>query len=157
MEVLTKAHAHTYKKVRLVGEGINDVVDFTEAWQQAQDDGLDLVLVGGKSDPPAVRIQDFKKVQYEQKKARKVVKQSELKEIQLKPNISDHDLATKISSINKFLSRGDKVKLTFKLRGRERENRDRAQAIANKVLEVVPCKHTTLQGPMLIIILEPVK
>ena len=79
MEVLTRVHGRTIRQVRLVGEGSNEVVIFASALRQAEEVGLDIVLISTKSDPPVVRIQDFKKVQYEQKKAKKVVKASELK------------------------------------------------------------------------------
>ncbi len=125
------------------------------AIRQAEEQGLDLVIVSDKSDPPVVRIQDFKKLEYEKKKARaKQSRTSELKEIQLKVNISDHDLQTKINAIKKFLERGDKVKLSVRLKGRERETPERATALIKKVEASVECKVSRLPGPMTIAILE---
>ena len=119
---------------------------------------MDLCLVSDKSTPPVVRLQDFKKLLYEQKKAKsKQTKGSELKEIQFKINISDHDLQTKMNNITKFLERGDKVKIIVRLRGREREAPERARALIDRVTSVVKCKVSTVPGPIAIAILEPVK
>lgn len=158
MDILTRANARSVPRVRLVGEGTNEIVPTDVALRQADDLGLDLVIVSDKSDPPVVRIQDFKKLEYEKKKAKKTnTKTSELKEIQLKVNISDHDLETKISAIRRFLERGDKVKLTVRLKGRERESPERAQALIQRVAQTVECKVSKLPGPMTIAILEATK
>lgn len=158
MHILKRADSHAIKNVRLVGEGLNEIVEVDFAFSKADEAGLDLVCVSDKSDPLVVRVLDFKKIQYEQKKAKSTrPKSSELKEIQLKVNISDHDLATKMSAIERFLSRGDKVKVLVRLKGRERENPERARALLMRVTENVPCKVNRLPGPMTIAILEPVK
>lgn len=155
MDVFTRAMARQVPRVRLVGESTNEVVPTEFAIRQAEEAGLDLVIVSDKSDPPVVRIQDFKKLEYEKKKARaKQARTSELKEIQLKVNISDHDLQTKINAIKKFLERGDKVKLSVRLKGRERETPERAAALLKKVSESVECKVSRIPGPMTIAILE---
>ncbi len=156
LEVLNRASGRFLKEVRLVGNDTNEIVQFDEALRRAEDYGLDLVLVSDQTKPPVVRIQDFRKIQHEQKKARsKHTKTSELKEIQLKVNISDHDLGTKISAIERFLERGDKVKITVRLKGRERENPERAQVLVKKVVEQVSCKVNMLGGPIAGALLEP--
>lgn len=158
MDVLTRALARSFPRVRLVGEGSNEIVPTEMALRQADEQGLDLVIVSDKSDPPVVRIQDFKKLEYEKKKAKKKqATSSELKEIQLKVNISDHDLETKINAIKRFLERGDKVKVTVRLKGRERESPQRAQELINRVSGAVECRVSRLPGPMTIAILEPAK
>lgn len=158
MDILTRAMARSVPKVRLVGEGTNEIVPTEFALRQADDVGLDLVIVSDKSDPPVVRIQDYKKLEYEKKKAKKKqAHSSELKEIQLKVNISDHDLQTKIGAIKRFLERGDKVKVSVRLKGRERESPERAQALIQKVSEQVECKVSRIPGPMTIAILEAAK
>lgn len=158
MDILTRAMARSVPRVRLVGENTNEVVPTEFALRQADEAGLDLVIVSDKSDPPVVRIQDFKKLEYEKKKAKqKQSRTSELKEIQLKINISEHDLETKMSAIKRFLERGDKVKLTVRLKGRERENPERAKQLIARVAQRVECKLSTVPGPMSIAILEPLK
>lgn len=158
MDILTRAMARQVQRVRLVGEGINDIVPTEFALRQADEAGLDLVIVSDKSDPPVVRIQDYKKLEYEKKKARK--KQgptSELKEIQLKVNIADHDLLTKVNAIKKFLERGDKVKVVVRLKGRERESPHRAQALIDRIAQMIEAKVSRLPGPIAMAIFEPQK
>ncbi|MEY4630367.1 MAG: hypothetical protein RIQ81_487 [Pseudomonadota bacterium] len=159
MEVINRSNARLYPQVRLVGEDTNEIVSVQDALRRAEEEGLDLCLVSDKSTPPVVRLQDFKKLLYEQKKAKsKQQKGSELKEIQLKINISDHDLQTKINSINKFIERGDKVKIVVRLRGRERESPQRAKELLARVTSVISkCKVSTIPGPIAIALLEPTK
>jgi translation initiation factor IF-3 len=147
------------REVRLVGEDGSNIVLFDEAIRKAEDMGLDLVMVSDQTKPPVVRIQDFKKIQYEQKKAKakQHTRSSELKEIQLKVNITDHDLGTKLGAIDKFLARGDKVKITVRLKGRERENPERASQLIQKVVAQVKAKVNMLSGPIAGVLLEPEK
>lgn len=89
----------------------------------AQDEGLDLVKIAPKANPPVVKIIDYGKYRYEQsrkeKEARKKQKTVELKEVRLSPNIDVNDLNTKINAARKFLTKGDKVKISLRFRGRE--------------------------------------
>ena len=157
MEILTRPKARSYREVRLVHAGKTEIVPVDRAFELADDEGLDLILVSDTSTPPVVRVDDFKKIQYEKKKSRKAVRSSDLKEIQLKVNMSDHDLTTKIAAIVRFLERGDKVKVSVRLKGRERETPQRATELIARVLGVVPCKSSRLPGPIPIVILEPAK
>lgn len=161
MKVIERSDLRSIKEVRLVGEGRNDIVPVMEAWRLAEEEGLDLVLVSTEDViPPVVRIQDFKKLQYEKKKAKakQTKNKSELKEIQLKANISDHDLQTKVNSIDRFLERGDKVKIVVRLKGRERENPKRAHDLIERVVVSIkfPNKVSKIPGPIATAILEPV-
>jgi len=159
LRVLERSDLRLIPQVRLVGEGKNDIVASLEALRMAESEGLDLVLVSDTSAPPVVRIQDFKKLQYEKKKekAKQSKKVSELKEIQLKANISEHDLQTKVSNIEKFLERGDKVKVIVRLKGRERDNPKRAFDLLNRVSGSlkVGFKENRIPGPIATVILEP--
>lgn len=158
MEILSRASQHNLSKVRMVGNGVNEIIHISEAFSRAEDLGLDLVLVSNDAVPPVVRIQDFKKLEYEKKKAKKASKASSgLKEIQFKVNISEHDLATKVNKIEKFLERGDKVKISVRLKGRERENPERAFELLDKIGVAVPCKFNRIPGPIALAILEPAK
>ncbi len=158
MEILNRVSARKLNQVRMVGEGVNEVISIMDALKRAEEIGLDLVLVSGDAKPPVVRIQDFKKIEYEKKKAKKANKSSSsLKEIQFKINISEHDLNTKISKIDKFLKRGDKVKISVRLKGRERETPERAFNLLERVEKAVECKVTKVGGPIAMSILEPVK
>ena len=162
MRILEHSDIRSFREVRLVGEGANDIVPATIAWQRAEDQGLDLVLVSSEDiKPPVVRIQDYKKLQYEKKKAKakQTKHRSELKEIQLRANISDHDLQTKVNNMNRFLERGDKVKVIVRLKGRERENPKRAHELIDKVHSSITaaCKMNKIPGPIATAIFEPGK
>ncbi len=99
------------------------IMSAKEAYQMAQDEDLDLVKIAPTAKPPVVKIMDYGKYRYEQsrkeKEARKKQKQVELKEVRLSPNIDTNDLNTKINAARKFLSKGDKVKISLRFRGRE--------------------------------------
>lgn len=157
MQVINRAAARNYTKVRLVGNDSNEIVSVLEALSRAEEAGLDLVMISDKGDFPVMRVQDFKKVQYELKKAKKKQIVQELKEIQLKLNIADHDFQTKLSAIDKFLDRGDKVKVVVRLKGRERENPERARQLLDRVISNVKCKPNYVPGPITMAILEPTK
>lgn len=157
MEILDRSAVRRFSKVRLVGEGHNEICTISESLTKAEDLGLDLVLVSDQSTPPVVRIQDFKKIQYEKKKNRKAAKRVEVKEIRFMANISDHDFETKVRNIEKFLAKGNKVKVSVRLKGRERESPERADQIIERIRSEVECKLSRVPGPMAIAILEPVK
>ena len=86
MKILERADLRSMRDVRLVGENGNEIVPIMTAWKRAEDQGLDLVLVSSAdAKPPVVRIQDYKKLQYEKKKRQKGNRTKvETKEIQLK-------------------------------------------------------------------------
>ena len=113
------------KEVRLIGEDGEQigVVSIKEAMKMAEDAGLDLVKIAPTAKPPVCKIVDYGKYKYEQvrreKEAKKKQKVIEIKEIRLSPNIDTNDLNTKVNAARKFLSKGDKVKVTLRFRGRE--------------------------------------
>ena len=113
------------KEVRVVGENGEQlgVLPIKEAMQMAEDAGLDLVKIAPTAKPPVCKIVDYGKYRYEQirkeKEAKKKQRVIEIKEIRLSPNIDTNDLNTKINAARKFLSKGDKVKVTLRFRGRE--------------------------------------
>ena len=158
MEIVNQAIAKRLNDVRMVGNGTNKIISITEALTIAQEKGLDLVLVSEEVTPPVVRIQDHKKIEYNKKKARKASKpvNKPLKEIYFKINISDHDLGTKISKIDNFLKRGSKVKISVRLKGRERDNPERALELIKRVASKIECQCNIVPGPVAIAILEPI-
>lgn len=94
-----------------------------EAYKLAQEQELDLVKIAPNAKPPVVKIIDYGKYRYEMarkaKEARKKQKTVEIKEVRLSPNIDSNDLNTKISAARKFITKGDKVKVSLRFRGRE--------------------------------------
>jgi translation initiation factor IF-3 len=116
------------------------VMPFEEALQIAKERNLDLVQVTEKVNPPVCKITDYGKYLYSQeKKKRKTKKQKggELKGIRLGFNISPHDLETRARQAEKFLKRGDKVRIEMILRGRERGLGDVAKAKVKQFLEIL--------------------
>lgn len=113
------------KEVRLVAEDGAQlgVVTIQDALRQAREAELDLVKIAPNAKPPVCKIIDYGKYRYELtrklKEAKKKQKVVELKEIQLTPNIDVNDRNTKIAAARKFLSKGNKVKLKLRFRGRE--------------------------------------
>ncbi|WP_238785419.1 translation initiation factor IF-3 [Blattabacterium cuenoti] len=110
--------------IRLVGEYSeqNGILSKEVAIQLATDKGLDLVEINPKANPPVCKILDYKKFLYEQKKKKKKFKSKQVKvntkEIRFGPQIGDHDGKVKIKSAEKFLMRGDKVKVFVFFKGR---------------------------------------
>ena len=112
------------KEIRVIGTNgeMLGIMTPAEAMRIADEEGLDLVKVSPTAVPPVCRIIDYGKFKYEktrkEKEAKKKQKTVEIKEIRLSPNIDSNDLSTKISSARKFLTRGDRVKVTLRFRGR---------------------------------------
>jgi translation initiation factor IF-3 len=104
------------------------VVSLEVAMKKAVEKNLDLVEMSPQAEPPVCKILDFGKFKYEAKKkaneARKKQKIVELKEIKLRPNIGQNDYEVKLRSVIKFISDGDKVKITLRFRGREMAHQD---------------------------------
>ncbi len=113
------------KEVRLVsaeGEQLG-IMSSREALKLAQEAELDLVKIAPKANPPVCKIIDYGKYRYEQarkeKEAKKKQKTVELKEVRLSPNIEANDLNTKVNAARKFISKGARVKVSLRFRGRE--------------------------------------
>ena len=113
------------REVRVIGEDGDQlgVMPTKDAMKLAEDAGLDLVKIAPTAKPPVCKIVDYGKYRYElvrkEKEARKKQRTIEVKEIRLSPNIDTNDLNTKINAARKFLSKGDRVKITLRFRGRE--------------------------------------
>ena len=115
-----------------------------EARRISDEAGLDLVEVSPTAQPPVVKLIDFGKYKYElQKKAQEAKKKQiviQLKEVQLRPNIEQGDLDTKLNHCRKFLDQGDKIKISMQFRGREMSYRDagmeKFKAIIGQIVEM---------------------
>ena len=113
------------REVRLIGEDGEQlgIMSSRDAMKMAEEAGLDLVKIAPTAKPPVCKIVDYGKYRYElarkEKEARKKQRTIEVKEIRLSPNIDTNDLNTKINAARKFLSKGDRVKITLRFRGRE--------------------------------------
>lgn len=113
------------KEVRVIGENGDQlgIMSSREAMKLAQEAELDLVKIAPKAQPPVCKIIDYGKYRYElarkEKEAKKKQKTVEVKEVRLSPNIDTNDLNTKVNNAKKFISKGNKVKVTLRFRGRE--------------------------------------
>ena len=113
------------KEVRVIGADGEQagIMSAKEALQMARELELDLIKIAPTAKPPVCKIADYGKYRYEQarkeKEAKKKQKVIDIKEVRLSPNIDTNDLNTKINQARKFLSKGDKVKVTLRFRGRE--------------------------------------
>jgi translation initiation factor IF-3 len=111
-------------KVRLVVEGTeSSIVLIEEALKIAREKSLDLVEISANQDPPVVKVIDYSRYVFDQRKKskenRKKQKVIHLKEIKLRPSIASHDYETKINQAKVFLEKGDKVKFSIRFKGRE--------------------------------------
>ena len=129
------------KEVRVIGEDGEQlgIMSSKEAQKLADDAGLDLVKIAPTAKPPVCKIVDYGKYKYEQvrreKEAKKKQKVIEIKEIRLSPNIDTNDLNTKINAARKFLTKGDKVKITLRFRGREMAHMNNSKHILDDFAE----------------------
>lgn len=111
----------------------------TEALRTVREHGLDLIQITEKVIPPVCKIGDYGKYLYQQKKREKLAKPkvSELKGIRLTFKISEHDLETRARQAEKFLKKGNKVRIEMKLRGREKALQGFAKEKIKKFLEIL--------------------
>lgn len=129
-------------EVRLIDETGKQlgVLSLEKALQTARERSLDLIQVTEKVEPPVCKIMDYGKYLYQLKKKEKSAKHhhvSELKGIRLTFRISEHDLETRAHQAEKFLKKGNKVRIEMKLRGREKAHQDFATEKIKKFLETL--------------------
>ncbi len=119
------------------------VLDIDEALRLAKEKELDLVEVGPNVKPPVVKILDYGKFLYEKEKKQKKEKKSstELKTVKVGFRTEKHDLETRVRQIDKFLTKGHRVRVEIKLRGRERRMSDMAKGKLIDFLELITVPH----------------
>ena len=121
-------------------EGQNlGILPIKEAMDLAKQEGLDLIEISPKANPPVCKIIDMGKYKYDlQKKANKAKKKqkiSELKEIKLRPGTEIHDYNFKIKNAQKFLSKKDKVQFTVRFKGREMQHHHLGAELLKRIEE----------------------
>ena len=126
------------KEVRLIsdtGEQLG-IVSIRSAMDMAIEKNLDLVKIAPQAVPPVCRIMDYGKYRFEQakreKEAKKNQKVTDIKEIRLSLNIDTHDFETKAGHAKRFLTGGDKVKVSIRFRGREMAHANLGTGIMKK-------------------------
>jgi translation initiation factor IF-3 len=155
------------RQIRLVREGQEPKVLATPAaLKLAEEEGLDLVEISPKADPPVCKILDYKKFLYNQKKKQKELKAKQskivVKEIRFGPNTDDHDFNFKLAHAKKFLEEGSKLKAYVFFKGRTIVFKDRGEILLLRlaqelaefgVVEQMP----KLEGKKMIMMINPKK
>jgi len=140
------------------------VVAIREAIELAKEQGLDLIEISPKANPPVCKIVDMGKYRYElQKKANKAKKKQRvvvLKEIKLRPGTEIHDYNFKLKNSLRFLEKGDKVKFTVKFKGREMQHthlgKDLMDRIKNDISQAGKVEaEPRLEGRQMVMIIQP--
>ncbi|WP_168583728.1 translation initiation factor IF-3 [Gephyromycinifex aptenodytis] len=155
-------------QVRLVGPNGEQVgiVKIDEALRLAGEVDLDLVEVAPMANPPVCKLMDFGKYKYEAalkaREARKNQVNTVIKEIKLRPKIDPHDYETKKGHVVRFLSAGDKVKVTIMFRGREQSRPELGfrllQRLAEDVIELGFVESSPKQdGRNMVMVLGPTR
>ena len=157
-----------FKEVQVIDEQGQKVgkLPISQALDMATSKDLDLVLVSGNSDNPVCKIMNYGKHKFEQakreKESRKKQKTVECKELRVTPNIEIHDFTFKAKNARKFLSDGNKVRITVRFRGREVNYVKSGEDVLNKFIEELSDISTVekkpfLEGKNMFIILAPSK
>ena len=129
------------REIRLIGEDGEQlgIMSARDAMKLAREADLDLVKIAPNAKPPVCKIVDYGKYRYEQarreKEAKKKQRTMEVKEIRLSPNIDVNDLNTKANQARKFLSKGDRVKVSLRFRGRELAHINYSKQILDSLYE----------------------
>ncbi len=140
------------------------IMSRNEALKMAEEKNLDLVCIAPKADPPVCRILDYGKYKYEQQKREKEAKKkqhtTQVKEIRLSTFIEDHDIMVKAKTGAKFLKEGNKLKVSLRFRGRERDYVSRGQEVMERFAEAVSEvgvleKKPKFEGRSLTMVLSP--
>jgi translation initiation factor IF-3 len=112
-----------------------------EALRLSEEKNLDLVCISPNAKPPVAKLMDYGKYRYEiqkkEKEAKKKQKTTQVKEIRLSTFIEDHDVQVKANTASKFLKDGDKVKVSLRFRGRERDYTAKGFEVMNKFADAV--------------------
>lgn len=143
-----KIFAKTVQVISSNGQNLG-IMPTSQALQAAADEGLDLVEINANGATPIVKIMDYGKFKYEQKKraseARKNQKTIEVKEVWVKPFIEENDLNIKMKKVFEFLGEGNKVKISVMTRGSKKvlaRGKDAIPELFAKILELVGDKGT---------------
>lgn len=155
-------------EIRLIGpDGQNvGVVRPERGIELAHESGLDLVEISPTANPPVCKVMDYGKFKYERQKreseARKKQKTIEVKEVKFRPNTDNHDFDVKMRNVMRFLSNGDKVKVTMRFRGREMAHQNLGLAVLDRVAETVGLAGKIeimpkLEGRQMVMVIGPSK
>ncbi|MCW5573631.1 MAG: translation initiation factor IF-3 [Steroidobacteraceae bacterium] len=124
-----------------------------DALQMALTAGLDLVEVSPTAEPPVVRVMDYGKFLFEQNKkahsAKKKQKQIQVKEVKFRPGTDENDYQVKLRNLVRFLTEGDKAKVTLRFRGREMAHQEIGRKLLDRVVNDLAGIGTVEQNPLM--------
>jgi translation initiation factor IF-3 len=124
-----------------------------EALDLARSSELDLVEVSPQADPPVVRVMDFGKFLFEQNKkshaAKRKQKQIQIKEIKFRPGTDENDYQIKLRNIIRFLTEGDKAKVTLRFRGREMAHTELGRKLLDRLVADLNAHAAIEQNPLM--------
>jgi len=158
----------TAREVRLIGADGEQIgiVSIQEALAAAEDVKLDLVEISPDAAPPVCRIMDYGKHIFEKKKqqaaARKNQKQIQIKEIKFRPGTEEGDYQVKLRNLIRFLSEGDKAKVSLRFRGREMAHQELGMELLKRVENDLAEygtveQHPKMEGRQLMMVIAPKK
>ncbi len=142
------------------------ILSLREALAQAEEVGLDLVEIVPNAEPPVCRLMDFGRFLFDQKKkkheAKKKQKQIQVKEIKFRPGTDEGDYQVKLRNLTRFLTDGDKAKVTMRFRGREHAHRDLGLKLLRRVEQDLADISTVeqqprMEGRQMVMVLAPKK
>jgi translation initiation factor IF-3 len=129
------------------------VMSRSEALQMAAASELDLVEVSPTAEPPVVRIMDYGKFLFEQNKkahsAKRKQKQIQVKEVKFRPGTGEADYQIKLRNLVRFLTEGDKAKVTLRFRGREMVHQDIGRKLLDRVSTDLATHGVVEQNPLM--------
>lgn len=133
-----------------------------EAQRKAELLALDLVEVSPNAEPPVVRVMDFGKFLFDEKKTKKKQKIQKLKEIKLRPVTDDGDYKVKLRNLISFLEEGDKVKVTIRFKGREITHKELGSRLLDRIkVDIIGFgivdQEPKLEGKQMVMIISPKK
>lgn len=150
------------KEVRLIDEEGKQIglIPIKEAIQMAKERGYDLVEVAPNAKPPVCKIVDYGKYKYQLSKKHTSKRTTDVKEIKIRPHISEHDLSLKAKHIRRFLDDGDKAKIIMYFRGREIVRTDIGMKVFEKLIELITGKYNIelqprLEGNHILMVIAP--
>ncbi len=156
------------KEVRVFDENNNPmgIMEFEKAKEYAYDKGYDIALIAPQATPPVCRVMDYGKYCYERDKKEKENKKKqqtiEVKEVQLSCRIEQHDFDTKVKRAIDFLSKGNKVRVALRFKGREMAHQDRGHEVIERFIEACAeygtvDKKPVLEGRQISLNIAPIK
>ena len=125
------------------------IMPIADALKTAAERGLDLVEVAANVKPPVCKILDFGKYRYQLSKKQTQKRSADIKEIKIRPQITEHDLGLKVKNIRRFLDEGNKAKVMMFFRGREIIRPEFGMKSFQKILETLTGKFNVEQSPRL--------